>query len=209
MQKNLENTGGLILAGGRSSRMGIYKAFLPFDQNQTFLDKLVSTYSDLGVRRIVVIINDTIKNRNDRYSAVVQNERVTILKNPTPEKGRLFSIRMGLREMREMDHVFLQNIDDPFTDGSVLRSLLNAADQSSYSVPTYNEKGGHPILLSNSIVGHIANIGNTDGNLKHVLSEFTRKNVATADPRVLLNINTPEEYSRQFGISPTRFEGSS
>ncbi len=206
MSKMVENIGVVILAGGNSSRMGMSKAFLSFDRDRTFLEKIIATYSDLGCARIIVVLNDKIQTRTDLIQGIGINERVTILKNPTPEKGRLFSIRMGLQEMSKMDHVFLQNIDDPFTEGSILRSLLDAADQSSYCVPTYNEKGGHPILLSKPVVEHIANIGNADGNLKHVLSKFTRKNVATADPRVLVNINTPEDYSRHFGKAPVTME---
>ena len=45
---------GVILAGGRSSRMGSPKPLLPVDQKDTFLTRLVRTLLSAGVDEVLV-----------------------------------------------------------------------------------------------------------------------------------------------------------
>ena len=50
----------IILAGGKSTRMGFPKPWLKHNDNSSFVEKLVNTYSDWGCNRIVVVINDKL-----------------------------------------------------------------------------------------------------------------------------------------------------
>ena len=46
---------GVILAGGRSSRMGRPKALLPVDARDTFVSRLARTLRAAGVAEVVVV----------------------------------------------------------------------------------------------------------------------------------------------------------
>ena len=48
---------GLILAAGRSSRMGRPKPLLPVDQHDTFLTRLVRTLFSAGVDEVLVVLS--------------------------------------------------------------------------------------------------------------------------------------------------------
>ena len=48
---------GLILAGGRSSRMGSPKPLLPVDRKDTFLTRLIRTLRDAGINEVFVVLS--------------------------------------------------------------------------------------------------------------------------------------------------------
>jgi molybdenum cofactor cytidylyltransferase len=46
----------IVLAAGRSSRMGRAKATLPLDDGDTFLTRIVRTFRDAGVDDVIVVV---------------------------------------------------------------------------------------------------------------------------------------------------------
>ncbi len=46
----------LVLAAGRSSRMGRAKALLPLGDGETFLTRIVKTFIEAGVEDVVVVV---------------------------------------------------------------------------------------------------------------------------------------------------------
>ncbi|MCK5839504.1 MAG: NTP transferase domain-containing protein, partial [Bacteroidales bacterium] len=48
----------VILAAGRSTRMGRPKFALRFAKNLTFLEKIITGYSSFGCRQIIVVLNE-------------------------------------------------------------------------------------------------------------------------------------------------------
>ena len=50
--------GLLILAGGMSERMKYPKPWLPFNEVQSFLDKIVDEYNEFGVDQTVLVMNE-------------------------------------------------------------------------------------------------------------------------------------------------------
>jgi molybdenum cofactor cytidylyltransferase len=46
----------IVLAAGKSTRMGRAKAMLPLDADDTFLTRIVRTFLDAGVDDVVVVL---------------------------------------------------------------------------------------------------------------------------------------------------------
>lgn len=183
----------IILAGGKSSRMGSPKPFLGVE-GKTFVEKLIATYQNAGVSLITVVLN-----RNDIrpiYRLVLDRikHKAQIVVNENEVEGRLHSIKLGLKSFRKMDFCFIQNIDNPFTSVTLLEGLYRNRKRDEYVVPLYKGKGGHPILLSEKIMKEIQAMENQETSLRAILSSFKRNEYAIDDPSILLNINTPEDY---------------
>ena len=198
----MKNTSVLILAGGESSRMGQPKAFLNYDEGNTFLEKIVREYIKAGISKIILVINPTSHGIQDKLAVSSIIEKISVIYNKNPERGRLFSIKLGLTKLDKTDHCFIQNIDNPFISSELIKRMIPLIENESYVSPTYNRKGGHPVLLSNTICRHIININDPSATLRTILRNFN-KVVMPANKEVLININTEEDFYNYFSEGPS------
>jgi molybdenum cofactor cytidylyltransferase len=177
----------LILAAGSSGRMGTDKAMLLYDRDVTFSNHLVDRYCEAKADQVLLVVNDKFI-QNSEYPS---NVRVIINKNV--ELGRSHSMSMGIEKVIPGNACFIQNIDNPYLDNVLLGKMLEMLQEESYVVPMCGERGGHPILLSPQISDYIRQI-NVWNDFREILNHFNRIQFSWEDDRILLNINTPEEY---------------
>jgi len=187
----------IILAGGESRRMEHPKAFLKFDKNRTFVEKIIDEYANAGINKIILVINAFALNSENEIILSHLDKNITVIYNRNPEKGRLYSLSLGLAELDNIKGCFIQNIDNPFVNTSLLKKMIPLTSIDSYVSPTYNNKGGHPILISKSICDSISTINENLDTLRNKLEKFNRI-VMLANEDVLININTVEEYIKYF-----------
>lgn len=178
----------LILAAGNSERMGRNKATLPFGNDLTFAGHLISSYAQSGYSSIIMVVNERFS------SAFIDSDKVKLVINHHLEKGRSWSVQLGLQNVPCGHSCFIQNIDNPYADADLLLQMCSAISPDRYIVPVFNGKGGHPILLGNRLIDQLR-MKSSIPNLRDALGEFERFEVVSADDRILLNINTPEAYS--------------
>ncbi len=184
------NTAALITAAGFSKRMGSHKALLNYNKEQSFLDKLIDTYSESGCGKIVVTINIDLFNKLKDN----KNEKVIYVLNNKPELERLYSIQLGLQSVGNSDYCFIQSVDNPFTQHQLLNNLFIHKNYDFYLVPTFKDKGGHPVLINRMIIDYICNTALNNMNFNDVLKQFNRKSIEVDDESILYNINTIESY---------------
>lgn len=183
----------VILAAGISKRMGRHKAFLPFDRSNTFLERIVGIYLDIGVIKPIVVTNESVlqlikKEDNPQF------EQCQFVLNNHLNRGRFYSLKLGLGVCKLQHPVFIQNIDNPFVDQNLLKGLINNLQDDIWVVPSFNQKSGHPILLSSFIAKKLLNEFSDESVLYEVLKLYGCQKVEVSNPNILLNINTPEDY---------------
>ncbi len=188
-EKNIHNA--LILAAGLSKRMGKSKMLLQYDETRTFLEVIIEQYISFGCSKVVVVINE-YESRIDNITKTGNN--VEIIVNRRPEWGRFYSIWLGLHALKNKGSVFIHNVDNPFLFQTVLNNMLKKLYANSYVVPTFNAKGGHPVLISKQIVNSIILQNDFSYNFKEYLQNFTRFNVSVKQKEILTNINTLKQY---------------
>ena len=76
-----------------------------------------------------------------------------------------------------------------------------SSGSSDVVLPTYGGRGGHPVLLSGAFVSQLAQlpVEHPESRLDHqirALPESRVSRVEVRDPRVLDNLNTPEDFAR-------------
>jgi CTP:molybdopterin cytidylyltransferase MocA len=192
--------GVVILAAGRSKRMKELKAFLPYDENARFVEKIISTYSGWGCSEIVVVTNPEASQRMKQAGMVPST--ATIVVNDHVEFERFYSVKLGLEAIRLSSFCFIQNVDNPFIDSQILDLLYKHRSDEKYVSPIFENKGGHPVLLNRENINHICNWSENSANFKEVLDTMESLKVEMPDDRVLININSPEEYKRFFTYIP-------
>ncbi len=190
--------GVVILAAGRSERMKEMKAFLPCDDNTPFLEKIISTYSGWGCSEIIVVTNREVLTKIKQIGMI--SFAVNMVLNDHSEFERFYSVKLGLGVIRSSSWCFIQNVDNPFIDSQILNLLYRHRNKEKYISPVFKNMGGHPVLLNQENIRCICNWSANSANFKAVLSTMECMEVEMPDERVLININSPEEYKRFFTI---------
>jgi len=192
-----EKYSAIILAAGKSKRMKFPKAFLKWNNKLTFLEHLCSVYSNSGCKQIIIVLNQ------EGYNCFLENkyslpDNCKIMINTKVELGRFYSLRLGIMNLSKIQPAFIQNIDNPFVTVNLLNKLKSNCPPKAYSVAGFNGKRGHPIFLSQTIIEKIISETNNEINLREFLSGFPVKIINSDDERILLNINTIDEYREHF-----------
>jgi molybdenum cofactor cytidylyltransferase len=194
----LKNTGTLILAGGRSSRMDFPKPWLRYDDGSNFLECIIQIYQKAGVTDIATVINsDFCKNPwVEKIDAISKN--CNVIPNDLPDFGRLYSIQLGLAHLRS-DNIYIHNVDSPFVSGELIADLASAHTGSGVTIPVKDGRKGHPILIGSNVKKTILERYAEFNSLRDLIKEFEQKLINTNDDGIFANINTPEQYKQLTG----------
>lgn len=188
----------VILAAGFSTRMGTHKSLLMFDEKKRFIQQIVEVYRNSGIEKIVIVANrDNVEKISDLFSNN-DLEFLTIVLNEHPEYERFYSLKVGLKEVEGCQACFVQSCDNPFVNEELVFNIKEGFIGAHVVIPSYLNRKGHPILLCGSIVEAILRIEKNDCTMRDVLREYPSKLVNVTDDKILVNINTCEEYMSFF-----------
>jgi molybdenum cofactor cytidylyltransferase len=191
-------TAAVILAAGYSSRMGRHKALLRFDEKHNFIQKIIQTYKQAGIGKIVLVANN---DNAELISESIENEDVLLVDmvvNEHPEWERFYSIKCGLAEVSDVACCFIHNCDNPFVPVNIIQQMMNAFEEDAVIIPEYKGERGHPVLLSHNIIEAVLSHPENSSNFKTFLAGFPNKIVSVDDPCILFNINTREDLQNCF-----------
>lgn len=196
-----KNISAIILSAGKSERMGVPKFSLKFDGKTTFLEKLIDEYHSFGCKEIIVAINPKSAELVEQTQLIIPNN-VRIVLNHHPEWERFYSLKLAALALSETNSAFVSNIDNPFLTQETLNTLFKEVENSDYISPSFNGKGGHPFLLSTKVINELKTEKLDQIHIKEFLGKYSKKSVEVNDEKILLNINTMEDYSRFFNSEP-------
>ena len=192
---------GVVLAAGESSRMGTDKALLPWPpgtaSNQTFLSAAVRSL--LPFNDLVIVV----AGRNEgAIASLVYSMNASLVRNPEPERGQFSSLQVGLQEVlgRGRDAAMVTHVDRPPAEAATLAALrekfLELPEEKWAVVPEHQGKHGHPILIGRRMIEVFLKAPATAiaRELEHQHQHHIEY-LPVDDPRVTLNVNTPEEYA--------------
>jgi len=182
---------GVILAGGRSSRMGHPKAFLPL-KGRRMIDIILEVFYSL-FDEILIVTDDTTKFVDFRGVEVIQD----LVKGCGPLGG----IYTGLKAISR-EKAFLVACDMPFLHSELIERLLLASVENKYDcvVPS-SFKGSEPLhaVYSTRILPIIEDLlRGKDLSLNQLLKRCHCKyvKVENKDISSFVNVNTPEQLQK-------------
>ena len=134
----------VVLAAGRSTRMGTLKQLLPFGDT-TIVERVVTTLLASRVDHVIVVLGhrvDEIRPRIDRYP-------VTTIVNPDPNGDMLSSIQCGVNATPPEHGLLIALGDQPFITSFVVNTLIEAytCQQPGFVIPVYEGRRGHPMII--------------------------------------------------------------
>jgi molybdenum cofactor cytidylyltransferase len=182
------NISAVILAAGKSTRMGQQKLLLPWG-NTTVLGKVIETLQAAGVEDITLVTNSTT-------AAQLTNHKLPITINNGGEM--LESIQLGLQAQKPTTEAALICLgDQPQVEEKSARSVCDAfrENQSGIVVPSYQMRRGHPWLIAREFWDEVLQLRAPE-SMRDFLN--ARKNdifyVDHDSPNILQDLDTPEDY---------------
>ena len=169
----------IILAGGKSTRMGTNKLLLDY-KGHPLLWHTIKSVSPF-VSRIIVV---TGKYDQDIREAL-KDEKVTFVYNKDYEFGMFSSVLTGVKETKE-DFLVLPG-DCPFIKPETFKKVLNGSGDIRY--PMYENQEGHPLYISKKYKDELLNFG-LDNNLKLFRDSKKCEIINVEDPNIVINLNT-------------------
>ncbi|MBI4310338.1 MAG: NTP transferase domain-containing protein [Chloroflexi bacterium] len=186
----------VLLAAGESTRMGQQKALLPW-RGVTLLQHQVGMLLEAGVSEVVVVTG----YRSERLRPLLQAfPRTTAALNLRYRTGKSSSVRAGLRAIDpHAEAVLVLSVDQPRA-ATVVRAVIeaHAAGEALITYPSYQGKGGHPVIFSAKLLPEMLRVQESHQGLREVVERHrdSMRKVEMGDPGVLLDLNRPEDYQR-------------
>jgi molybdenum cofactor cytidylyltransferase len=184
----------IVLAAGKSSRMGVPKMTLPWG-NSTVIGKVIITIQEAGLSNIQVVTGSNQKEVED----VLRGFPVEFIFNPNFTDGDMItSVQEGLRSLRGKSEAALFVLgDQPQTEPHTIKVIMECyySTRCKIVVPSYQMHRGHPWLLEKSFWDEVLAL-ETTLTMRDYLNRHQDKikyvNVNT--PSIIQDLDTMEDY---------------
>jgi molybdenum cofactor cytidylyltransferase len=189
----------LVLAAGRSSRMGRAKALLPFDSDDTFLTRIVRTLVEAAVGDVVVVVG----HEADKVTAAFAPSGLParFVENHDYDLGQLSSLVAGLAMVDRpgVRAVLVTLVDVPLVSAATVRAVIERYRQTHAPVvrPTSGSRHGHPLLLDRSLFAQLR-VADPRAGAKSVVRAHASPvgDVEVTDEGAFTDIDTRDDYER-------------
>jgi molybdenum cofactor cytidylyltransferase len=191
----------IVLAAGRSQRMGTQKLLLPF-AGSTVLARVADAFLGAPVDRVFVVVRPPAQE----LRGALGSRPVFFVENPAPAGDMLSSVRCGLLALpAAAKTVLVSPADQPSLTSGLVRQMLEAYQASGRSllVPVRHGRRGHPLLFAARFCDEL--LTSYDGiGLRGLLQAHAAELAEwpSQDPAVLEDLDTPADYQAATAENP-------
>jgi molybdenum cofactor cytidylyltransferase len=194
----------ILLAAGRSRRMGAFKPLLPFGK-KTVVGTCVDSLLDAGIKDITVVTG----SRAEDLRGHLKDRRVRFVLNPDPDSEMGVSIACGVGQVKEDSKaVMIALVDHPAVPSNVIVKIVTQWRHGAKLIqPEHNGRGGHPVLIDLAYRDELLNLAPERG-LRGLFDAHRGEvlRLAVDSPYVARDMDTWEDYQRLhqeiFGVLP-------
>jgi molybdenum cofactor cytidylyltransferase len=190
--------GAVVLAAGKSSRMGEPKVLLPWENGKTIIEHIIEQL----IRARIPQVNVVTGHYANEVKALVKPLGVRLVQNRSYRTGEMISsLKAGLRAMP--DHVSAALVvlgDQPRIQPKVIYDLLKAYSEGKGEIiaPRYQGQRGHPILISRRYWPELLALRNTEAPRQVLATHEDEIGYVEVDTdSVLRDVDTPGEYAQE------------
>jgi len=186
----------VVLAAGRSERMGTQKLLLPIG-GKTLIERVVDELLASAVEGILVVVGDD----SQRLRTVLGKRPIQFVPNPDPTSDMLGSVRCGLRSLPvRCEAVLVVLGDQPGISHELVDEMIHRFRESGKKIisPSHDGHRGHPILFSTKFCDEVTGCHGTTG-LRGLLDAHPEAvlKLKVESPDILEDMDTPVDYQRQ------------
>jgi molybdenum cofactor cytidylyltransferase len=189
----------LVLAAGKSTRMGSPKALLPLGPADTFLTRVIRTFQQAGVDDVVVVLGHEAEAIE--ASVLARGLSCRFVRNADYEHGQLSSLLAGLRAVDRpgVVGVLMTLVDVPLVSSATVRAVL-ARYHATHAPIVRAVRGdvhGHPVLIDRRLFDELRAADPSSGAKPVIRGHVSAAgDVEVNDEGAFLDIDTPDAYAR-------------
>jgi len=188
----VKRVAAILLAAGRSRRMGAFKPLLPFGDS-TVLESCIDNLHEAKVNEIIVVVG----HRVDELQAHLKDTNLKFAFNGDPNSEMGVSIARGVEQLSDdADALLIALVDHPAVSGDTIKTIVDAwVEGAQFVQPEFNGRGGHPVLIDLSFRNELLNLDPEKGLRKLFEAHRDRVKRLTVDsPFVARDMDTWEDY---------------
>jgi molybdenum cofactor cytidylyltransferase len=175
--------------------MGAFKPLLAFGP-KTIIETCIDNLRGGGVEAVVVVLGQG--PHADKLKLHLMNAGVVFATNTDPESQMSASIASGVRALPEgIQAVIINPADHAAVPSGVVATLISEWKLGARMViPTWNDRGGHPVLVDISFRDELLSL-NPNGGLKTFFTERQDqvKRVAVKSNYIARDMDTWDDYA--------------
>jgi molybdenum cofactor cytidylyltransferase len=183
----------VILAAGQSNRFGQPKQLLDF-KGKPFIERIIETALEAQLSPIVVVLgsdHELIMEAIKKYKSKTQ-----ILLNEDWKLGQSSSLRVAIDFLKNKCNAALFFLSDqPQIPVELVKKIKEEYFRHPAKIiaPYVNDRRGNPVLFDEACFSRLKE-GSGDRGGRFLFKEIEPKRVQWDDPRILIDVDIPEEY---------------
>ncbi len=195
----------VLLAGGKSERMGFQKGLLRYNNTYWILEQL-NRISKTTIKEVSIGLGYDFKlyfkaipwfekaiNSTQEFKGL----SIKVVINKTPELGSFSTLQTVLKKIDTTKNILLNPIDIPLLNSVALEQLISTNNE--IAIPNFEGKNGHPIKMKSAFWNKLTAL---DLNDKDARLDFQLKKVNPAkisiievlDRAILYNLNRKTDW---------------
>ena len=183
----------IILAAGKSTRMGKQKLRMPLGQ-RSMLEHTVDNYLNSEVGEIIVVVG----HEADEIKQLLAHKPVTIVYNPRYNDGIGTSISAGVQHIKApTQFIMIALADQPYIRSEIINYLIemHRNGNKGITIPVYKGTRGNPAIFSSSYKKELLELqGDTGG--KQITDRYS-DDILEVDmefEEITIDIDTMDSY---------------
>lgn len=198
MRMNDRRVGAVVLAAGRSARMGEPKQLLRVGE-RTVLERTLENVRRAGVEEIVMVLGYSAEEIRRELPADL-SDGLRIIVNRKYEEGMASSLREGLSAVSgQMDGALIVLADQPFVRSETIDRIIERyrGSDAEIVIPFCKGRRGNPVLLDRAVF-HEAMGLEGDTGFRSIFGSHAGGivEVHVDDDGILLDIDDRADYER-------------
>jgi CTP:molybdopterin cytidylyltransferase MocA len=201
------NTVFVLLAGGKSERMGVDKGLLKYQQTFWILEQL-NRISKTTIKTVYIGLGYHYENyfnaipwlKKAVHTAIdFQELQIKAVINEHPELGSFSTLQTVLQTIDSNCSVLVSHIDIPMVNSIELQKIIDV--KNTIVIPNFEGKNGHPIKMGTPFWKKLIplKISDIDARLDFQIKKVNPSQISTItvlDKNSIQNLNTKKDWSR-------------
>lgn len=199
------NTVFVLIAGGKSQRMGFPKGLLKFKDNYWILEQL-NRISKTTITEVFIGLGYDYRKYFEAIPWFIEAQNnfqyfkglsIKIMINKTPELGSFSTLQTVLKEIGPSKNILFNHIDIPLLNSNELTQFIITENEIVF--PNYKGKNGHPIKMSPLFWTELTklDLNNEDARLDYQIKKVNPAKISiieVSDRIVLYNLNSKYDW---------------
>lgn len=190
---NTFSAAAIVLAAGRSSRMGSHKLLLPLG-GRPLVQRAVGAALASQAHPVLVVLGYAA----EQVRAALPGGRYSIIENPRYADGMATSLRAGIAALQEeVMGVVVLLADQPLLTSAHVNLLLAAAETSPGTpvAASFGGRRGNPVYFPRALFHELAAVEGDEGGRSVLARHLSELRLVELEPvEAALDVDQPGEY---------------